>query len=472
MIAAQIDDAAKKLRTYNDELAQALALSVMDLDGMRRRAGEAVELSTLMGESPPADADAALLDELLRWFKTHFFSWVNNLPCAFCGSEATRLMGGAAPAAAEAAAGAARVEVYACAACGRSSRFPRYNDPVKLLETRRGRCGEWANCFALCAAAAGFPVRLVVDLADHVWVEIYSGTMGRWVHADPCEGKYDAPLLYTVGWGKQLRCVLAVGADGAADVTRRYVRGAGVGREWLRRDLAARTAAARAGMAGDEVAAAAARDAVEEAELAATAAAPVRTEDLALPGRQAGSADWIAARGEGGAAAAKPPPPRAPTRWQWARDDALAAARPGRICGGATRASGENQPGETATRAFDGAADTKWLDFGFQEGAWLEYALLPSSEALALTRYALTSGGDAPERDPEAIVVEALDEGSGAWRAVDERRGLRFGGRGEKQEFAVAGAAAARRWRLRVLRVLRPEAANSVQLSGWDLYSS
>ncbi|THF96760.1 hypothetical protein TEA_024183 [Camellia sinensis var. sinensis] len=152
-----------------------------------------------------------------------FPMWVNAPSCDGCGGETTGNGMGIALSS-ETLYGASRVELYRCNSCSTITRFPRYNDPLKLLETRRGRCGEWANCFTLYCRAFGYESRLVMDFTDHVWTECMSPVLGRWMHLDPCEGIYDNPLLYEKGWKKNLNYVIAFAKDGVYDVTKRYTR--------------------------------------------------------------------------------------------------------------------------------------------------------------------------------------------------------------------------------------------------------
>ncbi|XP_072303452.1 peptide-N(4)-(N-acetyl-beta-glucosaminyl)asparagine amidase [Eucyclogobius newberryi] len=180
-----------------------------------------------MIEAKAVDPDCKLCQEdfvvleLLRWFKQDFFSWVDCLPCSRCGGK-THNTGSLSPSTEDLRWGAQRVENHFCQTCQLSNRFPRYNNPEKLLETRRGRCGEWANCFTLCCRAVGLEARYIWDSTDHVWTEVYSPSQRRWLHCDSCENTCDKPLLYEVGWGKKLCYILAFSKDQVVDVTWRY----------------------------------------------------------------------------------------------------------------------------------------------------------------------------------------------------------------------------------------------------------
>ncbi|CAJ1407121.1 unnamed protein product [Effrenium voratum] len=251
---------------------------------------------------------------MLRWYKHEFFTWTNAPRCDFCRSTDTKTIGGTEPTPEEQHFLAFKVEVAKCNACGQQTRFPRYNDPAKLLETRTGRCGEWANCFTLLCRALGYEARHVHDWTDHVWTEVFSDSEQRWIHLDSCEAAFDSPLMYEKGWGKKLTYCIGFARDHVTDVTRRYTQKF---EELLTRRTActeqdlSRTVAALSEFALDrsvsQLPAAAAearraqlasRGAAEQTQLAAAQSGAKAEEEV---GRTSGDAAWREQRGELGA---------------------------------------------------------------------------------------------------------------------------------------------------------------------------
>lgn len=106
--------------------------------------------------------------------------------------------------------------------CNTILEFPRFNDIAKLLVTRSGRCGEFANCFTFLCRCLGFDARYIYATCDHVWTEVYNHSKHRWIHIDPSENVFDSPLMYECGWKRKLEYVIAFSKDDIQDVTWRY----------------------------------------------------------------------------------------------------------------------------------------------------------------------------------------------------------------------------------------------------------
>lgn len=196
---------------WEDPTCLDVALQTVPLDRIYSEADEG-----FLAQEKQADNDAIgwgredfIIKAMMHWFRRDYFTWVNNPPCPACLSS-TIAQGMTEPTLDELAHDAQAVELYQCVnpVCHTYERFPRYRSPLWLLQTRRGRVGEWANCFGLFCRALGARVRMVWNAEDHLWLEVFSERQERWVHLDVCEGAWDDPVLYTKGESSLRPCNL------------------------------------------------------------------------------------------------------------------------------------------------------------------------------------------------------------------------------------------------------------------------
>lgn len=191
-----------------------------------QKALDTLDLSKIYPDQDTSSYDDTIVRNLLHYFKNSFFSWVTKETCLKCHSLDHMVMTGVSAAQVPNSDDCSSIEDWQCSACNTRVPFRRINNPARLLETRRGRCGEWACCFMLCLAAVlgdDSRIRYVWNHEDHVWCEYYSLSHERWIHLDPCEAAYDEPHLYCSNWGKRMSLVVGLGRHHAADLSAKYI---------------------------------------------------------------------------------------------------------------------------------------------------------------------------------------------------------------------------------------------------------
>jgi len=98
----------------------------------------------------------------------------------------------------------------------------RHNDPMEILAYGRGRCGEFSILFASLCLAHWYRSRLILDMSDHVWTEVWDDEQKRWIHVDPSEKRIDDPFMYERDWKKNLQEIYAFENGTIENVTKSY----------------------------------------------------------------------------------------------------------------------------------------------------------------------------------------------------------------------------------------------------------
>ena len=105
-----------------------------------------------------------------------------------------------------------------------------------------------------------------------------------------------------------------------------------------------------------------------------------------------------------------------------------------RARGGTASASEENAAnGEGAAQAFDDDSATKWLTNAGSGTLQYQFA---GGRKYTVSLYTLTSGNDAPGRDPRDFQLQASNDGE-SWVTLDERTGEQFTERRQTRVFAA-----------------------------------
>jgi len=128
--------------------------------------------------------------------------------------------------------------------------------------------------------------------------------------------------------------------------------------------------------------------------------------------------------------------------------------------GGATTASKDNPPNETAAKAFDGSTATKWFNASGGTNGWLQIQFT-NGIARMPAQYVVASANDVPGRDPKNWQLLGSSNGT-AWAALDTQSNQVFAARYQANTYTITNPASCLYFRLNIT-------ANSGDAAGLQL---
>ena len=123
---------------------------------------------------------------------------------------------------------------------------------------------------------------------------------------------------------------------------------------------------------------------------------------------------------------------------------------------------GDSPVGETVVKLVDDTPHTKF--FSPRNAAWVQFK---APQRYIVTKYALTSANDFPERDPKNWTLQGSNDGT-RWFTINTQRNQVFTSRFQRREWSFANTAAFLRYRLNMTN----SNPASLQLAEWELFSS
>ncbi|WP_082422570.1 basic secretory protein-like protein [Aquimarina longa] len=115
---------------------------------------------------------------------------------------------------------------------------------------------------------------------------------------------------------------------------------------------------------------------------------------------------------------------------------------------------------EGISNIVDNNLNSKYLTFN--ASAWVQYK---ATKSYVLSSYTITSGNDAPERDPKSWTLQGSTNGN-SWQNINQRSNQDFSGRNQKRTFTVTTTSSYQYYRLS----MKNNSGNILQVSEIELF--